>query len=131
MANYTFEKQERLKRFGVIKTLFEQGDSLGVYPVRMVWLELEQGYLPHYCQTAFAVGRRYFKKSTQRNRIRRLLREAWRLNKPRLLESLENSGKDWAFMLIYTGKEEMPFRSIEKAVEKLIDRFLKQMERRG
>lgn len=126
MTNFGFGKKDRLKRYKTIKALFSGGESIGAYPLRLVWIDLERGTLPHFSQIAFAVGRKHFKKATQRNRIRRLLREAWRLNKHRVEESLEASERDWAFILIYTGKEELPFGQIQSALVKLIDRFSKR-----
>jgi ribonuclease P protein component len=56
-----------------------------------------------YLQAAFSVSSKSFKKAIQRNRIKRLMREAYRLQKEPLLKGLENRQKKLIVFIIYTG----------------------------
>ena len=78
-------------------------------------------------QFALTVPKRAFPKATQRNRIRRQMREAYRLNKPYLFETLAQGEEQFAWMLIYIAKEGLPYLEMEKAMQKLIKRFIKQV----
>jgi ribonuclease P protein component len=78
-------------------------------------------------QFALSVPKKKFPKAVHRNRVRRLVREAWRLNKHKLYESApEESGAAIAVMVLYTATEELPFSAIEVAMKQLIRRLVKK-----
>lgn len=64
---------------------------------------------------AVSVSKKSFKKATQRNLIKRRIREAYRLNWQNHL-----IGTQFSMMFIYLGKTEMPFSEIEKAMIRLL-----------
>ena len=116
---YTFPKEEHLCRKKLIEELFgKQGSSFGVYPLRIVWIRsAEPSVLPP--QVLISVSKRTFKRAVDRNRLKRLIREAYRLNKYRLLE--QPGGHQVALLgIIFTGKEKSPLTLVEK---KLISAF--------
>lgn len=116
---YTFPKEEHLCRKKLIDELFgKQGSSFGVYPLRVVWLA---SHAPTAAppQVLISVSKRTFKRAVDRNRLKRLIREAYRLNKYRLLE--QPGGHQVALLgIIFTGKEKSPLTLVEK---KLISAF--------
>jgi len=116
---YTFPKEEHLCRKKLIDELFsKQSSSFGVYPLRIVWMRSEEKTAAPP-QVLISVSKRGFKRAVDRNRLKRLIREAYRLNKYRLLEQPE--GHSVALMgIIYTGKEKSPLALVEK---KLISAF--------
>lgn len=128
MPNFTFKKDERLKSRKIISKLFSDGQSFGMYPLRLVWLEMHevQGDFP--VKFSLSVPKRAFPKAVDRNRLRRLVREAWRLNKFWLYERLEKEGKQYAFMVIYTAKEPMELDKIEESMRRMNRRFLKHRQ---
>lgn len=126
MKKFTFKRAERLKSAKTIACMFREGHSFGVYPLRLVWLKPELPKSDAPVQFTVSVAKKNFKSAVARNRIKRKVREAWRLQKPRLYRKLENSGGQLAFMVLYTAKEDLPFKQIEKAMQTLIHIFIKK-----
>lgn len=77
-------------------------------------------------QVAMSVPKKKFKKAVSRNRIRRLMREAYRINKHHLYQGLQVEEEQYAIMLIYTAVEELPLKQIEDSIQNIIRRFLHQ-----
>lgn len=126
MPSFTFTKAERLKSRKIIGKLFSDGQSFGMYPLRLVWLEMHEAQGDFPIKFSLSVPKRSFPKAVDRNRLRRLVREAWRLNKFWLYERIEHEGKQYAFMVIYTAKEAMDLDKIEDAMRRMNRRFLKK-----
>ena len=118
----SYPNKEKLKSKKDIERLFSEGKSIGVYPLRMVYLKCDftQDTL---IKTGVSVSKRNFKRAVDRNRIKRLLREAYRLNKP---ESFNNISSSFTLMILYIGKEEIDFILIEKKMKKLLETFSKK-----
>ncbi len=83
---------------------------------------------------ALSVPKKAFKRAVDRNVLRRRIREAYRLNKIELYKYLKNnalhSDKRFAFMVLYTAKEEMPYADIEKGIKKMIRKFKEEMNKK-
>ena len=127
VPDFSFTKAERLCSRKAIEQLFSEGRSFAKYPIRLVWLPLEVVPGATYpVQVAMSVPRKKFKKAVLRNRIRRLMREAYRVNKYRLYQELRAGEEQYAIMLIYTAIEELPLRKIEDSIQNIIRRFLYQ-----
>jgi ribonuclease P protein component len=123
----TFTRAERLKSSKTISALFAGGgQSFMAYPLRVVWMLMPPAAeVDSPAKVAVSVSKRLFKTAVARNRIKRLIREAHRLNKAKLYEKIP-SGQAVALMLIYVGKEELPFAEVEKGVRKMIEKFAVQ-----
>lgn len=123
---HTFKKEEHLKSRKVIKQLFSNSHSYAVYPLRLVWIPIEKENA-YPVKFALTVAKKRVKKATHRNRIRRKIREAWRLNKHLLYEKIKEEPQAFAFMVIFSGQEEATFDQIEQAMRTIIYRFPKKM----
>ena len=101
--------------------------AINAHPLRLVWTKTA---LPHPqvpLQFALTVPKRRFPKASQRNRIRRQMREVYRLYKPNVYEVLGGQKEQFAWMLIYIGKEAVDYAAIEKALQKITKRFSQQL----
>ncbi|UOQ97503.1 ribonuclease P protein component [Hymenobacter sp. 5317J-9] len=118
---HTFPKEEHLCRKKLIEELFgKQSSSFGVYPLRFVYTKTEVATTAPP-QVLISVSKRTFKRAVDRNRLKRLIREAYRLNKYRLTE--QPGGHQVALLgIIFTGKEKSPLVLVEK---KLISGILR------
>ena len=123
---YTLGKNEKLKSTKTIEQLFKQGKSFSVFPFRIIYIATNSS--PAYIsasplQTAFSVSKKYFKKATDRNRIKRLMREGWRLQKNTLQD--EMAGHNMAVFIIYTGNELPEYKLVFEKITAIIKRLIK------
>jgi len=115
----TFERSERLKSAKIIGSLFRDGNSFAAYPLRVVWAPTQAG--PAVRATmAVSVSKKRFKTAVERNRVKRLVREAYRLQKHLLYERLETREEHISIMISYIGQEILPYKEVERGVTKML-----------
>ncbi len=118
----TFTRAERLKSRKLIGSLFKGGESLVAYPLRVVWTLLPAEVVTEFpAQLSISVSKRLFKTAVQRNRLKRQIREAYRLQKAVFYEKLGD--RRIAIMLMYIAKEPLPYAEIESGMRKMIRKF--------
>lgn len=136
-----FNRGERLKSRKEIGRLFgKSGSAINSYPIRLVYAKAEEERSSFPFQAAFVVPKRRFKKAVDRNLIKRRVREAYRLNKhilARTRATVPNSsgvqgeeqeaGQQYALMFIYTGKEAMPYKYIERKMKKILGQLVNDL----
>ena len=115
----TFKKKERLKSRKLIRALFEKGQSIKKFPLRLIFLKINASQTAT-SQVSFAVSKRNFKKAVTRNRIKRMIREAYRLEKKC---GGNDSNFSYAFMITYMGRKEPTFSEIQQKVQELFALF--------
>ena len=93
MKEFGFPSSEKLKAKKDIDRLFKEGKWITTGNLRIIWLASESE-----TKVGVSVSKRYFKKAVHRNRVKRLLREAYRLNKLFCMKDSENT-----FTLCYFG----------------------------
>lgn len=116
MKTAPFGKREKLKSRKQIETLFAGGKSFAVSPVRVKYQILAKTDTAVAVQAGVSLSRRSFKRAVDRNRLKRLLREAYRLQKTALLQSAEEKERCLALFFIYTSKSIAPFEVIYTAM---------------
>jgi ribonuclease P protein component len=120
----TFKKNERLCSRKQIEVLFGKGLSMNAYPIKLVFMDAGvDAQFPS--QAMFVVPKRNFKKAHDRNKLKRRMRESFRLNKHNLYEYLNNENKKLVFSFIYTSKKPEMYSQINLAVEKLLQKIMK------
>ena len=117
--NFTFNKKEKLKSKKLIDQLFTEGQSVSAYPLRLVYLRTT--FADNIvAKTGVSVSKRNFKTAVDRNRIKRLLREAYRLNKSDFINNLKTPH---AFMVLYIGKDKPTLVQVETKMKALFEKF--------
>ena len=116
LALHTLPKEERLCSRKVLEELFDGGhQSVSAFPIRAVYMPNEVGVV----RVMVSVSKRYFKRAVKRNRIKRQLREAYRLQKE-LLQPL-TGGLDIAFL--WTSDEQLPTEKVFQKMQTLLQRI--------
>ena len=128
MSKNSFSKAERLKSVSLISDLFLKGQTLFKYPIKMVYLPIDKTQFPVYF--GVSVSKKRFKKAVQRNRLKRLLREAYRTQKGSLWSAINRKKENsYAVMAIFVGKEELPYAKVEKAMGFLLKNLEKKIQK--
>ena len=106
---------------------FTEGIKIKAFPV---FARATPAELPHDVpfQAAFSVGKRRFRRAVDRNRIKRLMREAWRLHKHTAYAALQKHEKQRALVLIYVGKELPTFEGMQASMQTLIAKMIEALE---
>lgn len=123
-AKHTFSKAEKLSSKKLITAIYEQGNKLKEYPFILNYIEVPVGYdVASPVQIVVAVPKRRFKLAVKRNRLRRQIKEAYRLHKLPFIESVNAGEKKVALFLIYIGKEKESHLLMEKKIKVLLKRL--------
>ena len=127
LMKFTLGKQERLKSKKLIEKLYKEGSSKKAFPFRMMYLQTEHtSDFP--AQVGVSVAKRNFKKAPDRNRLKRLMRETYRLQKHIVYDNLE---KPYVFMISYIGKEEKPYEELFSKMNKLLNLFVEEVKNKS
>jgi ribonuclease P protein component len=105
----------------LIAELFARGKSISVFPLKMVYLEIDHDS-DYKIKAGVSVSKRNFKNAVDRNRIKRLMRETYRKNKYLIYNSEDT--KKHIIMFIYQGKKEISYQLMEEKMIKLTEKFL-------
>ena len=117
----TFKKAEKLKSRKTIEQLFKEGKSFSIFPFRVLFSFNDAAVNP--LQTGFAVSSKHFKKAVDRNRIKRLMREAYRLQKNDLQNQVKHQQKKLAVFFIYVGNELPEYQFIFDKMGNILNRL--------
>jgi ribonuclease P protein component len=124
-GEFSYNKKEKLKSKKQLDNLFAEGKSFSIFPVKVFYaFATEQDNI---IKTGVGVSSKYFKKAVHRNRIKRLLREAYRTEKQPLHFYLNNNKKQLTVFLLFIDKA-MPQCDLLKAKMKLcIERLIREL----
>ncbi|MCA6380800.1 MAG: ribonuclease P protein component [Cytophagales bacterium] len=120
MTRFTFKKEEKLTSEKWIKELFEKGSSFYLSPLKVIYLLHPNQDLPN--QVLISVPARNFKRAVDRNRIKRQLREAYRLHKHQL-----DANHKWLIAYIYSAREKLPSAQIHQKMPLTLARIGKNI----
>ena len=120
--NQKYPSIEKLKSKKLLDELFASGKKLNEYPIKLVYKQLnfDDDIL---IKTGVSAPKRNFKKAVDRNRIKRLLREGYRLNKYIIHDKLD---KKYICMFLYLGKEMPSFNDLNDKMIKLLNKLVEK-----
>lgn len=119
---FTFKKEERLCSRQLIDRLYNEGRRLMAFPYSVQWMKVDGP-----CQVMIVAPKRKFHHAVDRNRVRRLTRECYRLRKHILYQFLEEHGISIVFSMIYIHNEIMPYEQLGHKMDKLLAALEKEI----
>ena len=122
LMTFSFNKKEKLKSRKLIEQLFEDGETITQFPLKLFYLETSEDQ-DTKIKVAVSVPKRNFKKAVDRNHIKRLMRENYRLNKQLIFNNIEGN---FAFLILYLGKEMPEYQKIEASLVGIFRKFVKE-----
>jgi len=113
--SFTFGHHEHLKSRKSIALLINSGLSFSKFPIKVRWTIAQQHQAaPVVC--TFSVPKRNFKKAVHRNYIKRIMREAYRLNKQQLFDCLIEKNVKIQVLFIFIGNEVPTYQQVESKI---------------
>jgi ribonuclease P protein component len=124
---FTLGKEERLKSNLSIQELLKHGKVVSRFPLKIYWNfspDLQQKYP---VRAAISVPKRKFRRAVDRNLMKRRLREAYRLNKYTLYDTLDQHQQKIQLIILLLSDEFIPFDQLEKGLRDLIRQMLNKL----
>ena len=120
-------KAERLTRKKIIEEVHAKGESIKTPAIVMVYHFSE---LPENvpAQAMFTVSKRIFKRAHDRNRVKRLLREAYRKQKHHIYKPLVDQQKQVAIFFIFTGRQLPNYQYVHGKIFEVLKRFKTRLQ---
>lgn len=124
--SFSYNKQEKLKSRKLIEHVFAARQSLSVFPLKILYI-VPETEMDFFIKTGVGTSSKTFKKAVDRNRIKRLLREVYRLNKTPLHNFLNEHKKQLAVFILYTGKEMPQMAELQIKMPLAINKLIKAL----
>jgi len=125
---FTFPKAEHLKSRKAIEQLFKTGKSFFVHPYKVFYLvqkddaAAEKEFYP--IKAGFAASSRNFKHAVDRNRVKRIGRENYRLQKHPLISLLKDKEMQMQVFFVYTDKTLPTFEITAKKMQVCLNKLI-------
>lgn len=123
---FTYGKDDKLKSRKVIESLFNSGHSFTIYPFKVLYKieSSEEGTL----QAGVAVSKRLFKKAVDRNHVKRLMRESYRIQKNDLKMMIKSEQVTVYLFFIYLDKTKTTFALLTETMKKCLERLHQKLK---
>lgn len=140
---FTYKKIDKLKSRKQTQHLFAKGHSMNAFPIKLIYTietaETLSQILPSppfnlneiielgQLQAGVGAPSRTFRKAVMRNRVKRLLREGYRLEKPAFVANAALQGKRVNLFFLYTDRVVLPQKEIQEKIKQLLSRFAEKL----
>ncbi|NND32302.1 MAG: ribonuclease P protein component [Saprospiraceae bacterium] len=125
LKKFSLSSHYRLKSSKALSSLYKEGRTFSLYPLRVYYAVVEKNNDESILKCAFSVPKRIYKKAVDRNRLKRQMREALRLNKGILL--VPDPGQSVHLLIMYFSNEKLKYQIIEKAMKRILKRLVKEV----
>lgn len=126
MSLFSFRKDEILRKKKLIDRLFAEGSTFYIYPFKIFWLALPLD-TSNPAQILISVGKRSFKHAVDRNRVKRQIREIYRLHKHKLYDNLLKDQQHCVLGIIYTTNMHLPTEELEVKIKAVLKRLYSEL----
>ncbi|MEZ5173209.1 MAG: ribonuclease P protein component [Bacteroidia bacterium] len=120
-------KKERLHGRSIIEKLFAGGKHFRVHPFKVIWIQNQEAEDLPNLRIGISVSKRISRKAVTRNRIKRLIREAYRTSKSPFSEKLGLARKHIDFFLVYQGTDEPVLLDLKEKINLILERLSKDL----
>ncbi|MGV3595928.1 MAG: ribonuclease P protein component [Sediminibacterium sp.] len=127
MKAFGYHKKEKLKSRTELQAIFTTGKSFSVFPIKVFFVEKDSTDTSVPVHAGVGVGSKHFKKAVDRNRIKRLLREAYRLEKQSLHEAIVTQSKTISVFFLYLDKELPDYTLVREKMKEGIEKLIKRI----
>jgi ribonuclease P protein component len=124
---HTFHKSERLCNKVIINKLFSNGHRFTNIPFKVYWQKKTKEECPEI-RVLIIVPKRLYKKSVDRNRLKRQIKEVYRLQKHILYDYFNNKEENIDIAFVYIAAESISFKDIENKIISIFNRLIKNYE---
>lgn len=123
----TFHKSERLCSRKLIDDLFVTGHRFMVFPYSVTWKVCANDVVPDRAQVLIATSKKKFHHAVDRNRVKRLSRECYRLHKADIYALLEAQDRKVLISINYIHNEILDYAILYKKFDKIVDHLHKEL----
>lgn len=132
---FTYKKKDKLKSRKQTQYLFSKGQSIQVFPIKLIYT-IEQTepddsnamiQSDGIVQAGVGAPSRTFRKAVQRNRVKRLLREAYRLEKPNFINQLNLANKRLNLFFLYIDAQVLVQAEIQSKLREALAILIKKI----
>jgi len=130
---FTYQQKDKLKSRKQMQNLFALGKSMSNAPLRLIYTleniteENPANLGPLVLQAGVGAPTKHFKKAVQRNRVKRLLREAYRLELPAFRAQLPTHGIRLNIFILYMDANVLPQIEINAKMKLILDQLVKRI----
>lgn len=127
MRGFRLRKSEKLCDKFAISKVFTSGKVLREYPIAAHFLEGKRE--DEFIKILFSVPKKKFKNAVKRNRLKRQMREAYRLHKSKLIKVFNNRNTSLSLVIIWNKSEILPYSVIEEKIIAILARLSEMHEK--
>lgn len=123
---FEFPKKQKLCNETAIKEMFSNGNSFVIHNIRLVWKE-QVNSDDVAIKSIIVVPKKQLKLAADRNIVRRRMKEAYRLNKSTIENSLKNKGKQLNIAIVYQNDKRLSYKVIEEKIKLILGRLREEI----
>ena len=126
-TQFTYQKKDKLKSRKQTQFLFAKGQSMNAFPIKLIYtietLESVESPASGTLQAGVGAPSRTFRKAVARNRVKRLLREGYRLERPAFIEAAVIKGLRINLFFLYTDATVISQKEMQEKIKQLLSRL--------
>ena len=128
---FTYQKKDKLKSRKQMQFLFSNGKAITMHPIRLIYNieNAESGIFPTgLLQAGVGAPSRHFRKAVQRNRVKRLLREGYRLEKPDFMSAISLTNTRLNLFFLYVDVNVQSQQQIQTTMKLLLQKLADKLK---
>ena len=129
--NFTYQKKDKLKSRKQMQFLFSKGTAITMHPIRLLYTieKAEAGIFPNgLLQAGVGAPSRQFRKAVQRNKVKRLLREGYRLEKPNFTNSINLTNTRLNLFFLYLDAHVQTQQQIQATINLILQKLADKLK---